>query len=356
MKTMGFFINPVAGEGKKLSLKSSDNLPAGNYSASESVSIGRLFLGSIRNPRTFRLLHPDSPVYDDLTVGSFGSSQAINWHEPSTRNDSVYFVREACRLGADIIVFVGGDGTARDVMESLPIGIPVIGVPSGIKMYSSIFSYTWQDAVDELDLFMSGTLNTEEKEVLDYDFNDNSVKFYGKVKGLEYRTGNQDPKVVFSGATASAIASGVVEEMQQGVAYVIGPGTTCGAVLTELGINGTSVLDFKVVKDGKLHLARAGEEEIFRIVTEENYRILLSPIGGMGILLGRGNYELSERVISKIIPERVLVIGTRDKMNNIQEILIIAPQIAASVFRNYLKVRTGLDEYVMKRVRVISSQ
>lgn len=287
---------------------------------------------------------------------NFIPTQAINWQEPSTRNDSVYFVREACRLGADIIVFVGGDGTARDVMESLLRDVPVIGVPSGIKMYSSVFAYTWQDAIDELDLFISGTLNTEDKEVLDYDFTDNSVRFYGKVKGPEYRTGTQDPKVVFSSSTASAIASGVVEEMQQGVAYVIGPGTTCGTVLTELGITGTSVLDFKVVKDGKLQLAKAGEEEIYRIVAEENYRIVLSPIGGMGVLLGRGNYELSERVISKIIPERVLVIGTRDKMNNIQEILIIAPQIAASVFRNYLKVRTGLDEYVMKRVRVISSQ
>lgn len=356
MKTLGFFINPVAGEGKKLRLKSSDGLPAGNYSSSESVSIGRQFLRSIRNPRTVRLLHPDSPIYDDATVGAFGSTQAINWQDPSTRNDSIYFVSEACRLGADIIVFVGGDGTARDIMESLPIGIPVIGVPSGIKMYSSVFAYTWQDAVDELDLFISGTLNTEDKEVLDYDFTDNSVRFYGKVKGPEYKTGNQDPKVVFSSSTASAIASGLVEEMQHGVAYVIGPGTTCDAVLTELGISGTGVLDFKVVKDGKLQLGRAGEEEIFRIVTEENYRVVLSPIGGMGVLLGRGNYELSERVISKIIPERVLVIGTRDKMNNIQEILIIAPKIAAAVFGNYLKVRTGLDEYVMKRLRVITSQ
>lgn len=55
--------------------------------------------------------------------------------------------------GIDLLVFVGGDGTARDVVEVLDREVPVLGIPSGVKMYSGIFAASPEAAAELVTMY-----------------------------------------------------------------------------------------------------------------------------------------------------------------------------------------------------------
>jgi len=68
----------------------------------------------------------------------------------------------------DLVLFVGGDGTATDVatvLERTGAEIPMLGVPAGVKVYSSVFAVSPEDAAAVAATFS----RTERREVMDID-------------------------------------------------------------------------------------------------------------------------------------------------------------------------------------------
>ncbi len=355
MRKIAFFINPRAGEGKKLGLKSSDDIPQADYSESESTIIGRNFVSSITFPESVHLIMPDFEIYKSDGFMQFPYTLVKGWNNPSSSADTKNFAKKAISEGAELLVFVGGDGTARDLLDAVGHAVPVIGVPAGIKMYSSVFAYTWMDAVKELEFFLSNSVKFEDKEILDYDFKEDRLKLFGEMSGIQSKTYNQDPKQVFASTDISSLGYGIAADMSSEISYIIGPGSTCNSILEALGVPGTDLLNFKIVKNRRVVKSRAGEEDILAAMKDGNYRLIISPIGGMGILVGRGNYELSDRVLTELRPENLIIVATREKMIPINEIIMIAPVAISDRFGQYVRISVGIDEFVIKKLKIIAT-
>jgi predicted polyphosphate/ATP-dependent NAD kinase len=214
--------------------------------------------------------------------------------------------------GVDLVLFVGGDGTAADVAEALSGSeVPMLGVPAGVKVYSSTFAVSPEDAAVVAATFT----RVEEREVMDIDEDD-------------YREGEVNPELravarvpvaenlqsskQTGGGSVEALAEGVAAGVREGVTYVLAPGSTLAAVKRALGFEG-SPLGVDVWRDGEVLVRDASEAEILDALGEENV-VVVSPIGGQGFVFGRGNPQLSPAVIRRC---EVQVVASRAKLDDI---------------------------------------
>ena len=215
-------------------------------------------------------------------------------------------------FGADLILFAGGDGTARDIFNAINGEIPVLGIPAGVKIQSAVFAINPTRAGDIAAKFMKEELTTvQELEVMDIDEeayrkNRISSKLYGYLKVPYEESLVQGSKEATSGSeeiVLEAIASEVVESMNKDTLYIIGPGTTTRSIAESLGINKT-LLGVDVVENGQLLASDVNEETLLRLVKEKKAKIIVTVIGGQGFILGRGNQQISPEVIKKVGGER----------------------------------------------------
>lgn len=227
------------------------------------------------------------------------------------------------QAGVEAIVFAGGDGTARDMADAVGIGVPVIAIPSGVKIYSSVFAYSPKAAAGLLDAFVAGT-GASEEEVLDIDedaFRDGRVdsRHYGFLLIPEapqlVQAGKQSSGM--SGSTAEAkheIAEAVVEDFESGTLYLLGSGTTVRSIADELGVEKT-LLGVDGVIDGKLVGLDLNEKAILELLDQhENAVIVITPLGGNGFIFGRGNKQFTPAVLRRVGLDNIIVVGNRDKL------------------------------------------
>ena len=220
----------------------------------------------------------------------------------TTPEDTRRIARDMLEAGVDLIVFAGGDGTARDMADAIGQQVPVIAIPSGVKIYSSVFAYSPRAAAELLDAFVEDAGVTEE-EVLDIDedaFRSGRVdsRHYGYLLVPEVerlvQAGKQSSGM--SGSTAEAkqeIAAAVVEDMQAGTLYLLGSGTTVRAIAEEIGVAKT-LLGVDAVVDGELLGSDLNESGILQLLERyEKSSIIVTPLGGNGFIFGRGNKSSS---------------------------------------------------------------
>lgn len=330
IRRAGLIVNPVAGMGGAVGLKGTDGLAErALHLGAVEVSIGRAarFLGKLR---------PLGSAIDFLTCpGQMGEEafrraalpfrlvRGMDRKERTTNEDTKLAAAKMLEEGVEVIAFCGGDGTARDVLDAVGEGVPVIGIPAGVKMHSGVFAVSPEAAAWILVRFLWGELPLKEAEVADVDeeaFRQGRVssKIYGymsvpydpeRVQGMKLASQPIDDV----SENALAIAEWIVERMERGVTYVLGPGSTVKKINQVLGIEG-SQLGVDIVKDKGLVAADASEEIVFRNVRDGRARIIVSPIGNQGFIFGRGNQQISPRVIRAVGRENVVVIATREKL------------------------------------------
>ena len=355
MRRIGFVVNPIAGMGGRVGLKGTDDKVA------EARERGAEPHSPERARRALRALAAtNAPVtllcWGDPMGASLVESVGLPMEqlgEPSESQTSAADTRQAVRTmieaGVDVILFVGGDGTAVDVAEILEnesVDIPMLGVPAGVKIYSSTFAISPEDAGRIVGTFDE----TEEREVADIDedaYREGSVRSELRaVVTVPVAEAIQSAKQLTSGSV-EAVVAGFIANMDSDTTYFLGPGSTVGAIKRELGFDG-SPLGIDVWRDGSILEIDAAEAALLDYVDDRTV-IVVSPIGGQGFIFGRGNQQFSPNVIRE---SELVVVASPTKLNNIGVLRVDTGDPALDEeLRGWIKVRTGRVERRMMEIR-----
>jgi predicted polyphosphate/ATP-dependent NAD kinase len=266
--------------------------------------------------------------------------------------------------GASLILFAGGDGTARDILDAVGSELPVLGIPAGVKMQSAVFAVS-PEAAGQLAALLAldrdGRIDFRQAEVMDIDEEGLragrvSARLYGYARVPFERRLMQNPKAGGSAedATLEGLCGEIAEEMAPGVIYVIGPGTTTQRVLHHLGLAG-SLLGVDAVLDGKLLGRDLTGAELESLVRGRKARIILGIIGGQGYSFGRGNQQIGPAVIRAVGRENIILLGSQQKILALGENRLLAdtgdPAVDA-LLRGYIRVRLAPGRSTMMRIDV----
>jgi predicted polyphosphate/ATP-dependent NAD kinase len=250
-------------------------------------------------------------------------------HEgPTTPQDTEEAVTKMLEVGIDLLLFAGGDGTARNVYHVIGNRLPVIGIPAGVKIHSAVYADTPAHAGDAASLFLAGNgrIQLKEAEVMDIDedaFRDDlvSARLYGYMSVPNAKNLMQNAKagsVSSEQETMAGIASDIVSQMKENVCYFIGPGTTTRAIMNFLGLKNT-LLGVDAVLNGRLIGSDVNETGLLQLLDQMETlsiptKVIVTVIGGQGYIFGRGNQQLSHRVLRRIGKPNLIVVATESKM------------------------------------------
>ncbi|MFC6836285.1 ATP-NAD kinase family protein [Halomarina ordinaria] len=354
MRRIGFLLNPVAGMGGRVGLKGTDG------KVEEARALGAEPRAPDRASEALAALADHDPTVDLLAYGDpMGASQVrsagfdptVVGHpagEETGAEDTRAAVRAFLDHGVDLVLFVGGDGTAVDVAEVLEAGgveTPMLGVPAGVKVYSSVFAVTPR-AAGRIAATYERTADREVNDIDEDEYREGEVHTELKaVVRVPVAEEVQSSKQL-GGGSVESLAAGVAEEADPDVTYALGPGSTVGAVKRELGFEG-SPLGVDVWRDGEVLVRDGSEREILDALGESNV-VVVSPIGGQGFVFGRGNQQLSPTVLRR---SEVLVVASRAKLDDIGVLRVDTgdPDLDEEL-RGWRRVRTGRFEHRLMQV------
>ena len=364
MKKLGLIINPIAGMGGSVGLKGTDGvfeeaLARGAVPQAGGKTLRALKkILSIRNELTV-LCCVGAMGADTLTESGLGYSTL---YRPAsslyTSNDTRAAAKVMAGEGADIIAFAGGDGTARDIYEAVGENITVLGIPAGVKIHSPVYARTPEKAGELLQLFLSGkTTLTREVEVLDIDEDDYrrdiiNTRLFGYLKipfERRFMQGGKAPTPMSEKSQQLGIAASIAEDMDQDTYYLVGPGSTTRALMEHLRADNT-LLGVDVLRRGQMVAKDISEQEILKYMEAGPTKLIITPTGGQGYLLGRGNQQISPAVIKKLGKNNIIVAATNEKLAGLkhQPLLMDSGSTEADeLLRGYMRVVTGYHEIVI---------
>ena len=263
--------------------------------------------------------------------------------------------------GVDLILFAGGDGTARDMYEAIGNDFPVLGIPAGVKIHSAVYGITPHSAGElAVEFLRGGRVRLREAEVLDLDeasYREGRIitSLYGYLKIPYRREHVQNQKVptpASESVQAQAIAAEVIERMAPGMAYLLGPGTTTRAVAERLGLPKTLV-GVDIITYDEMLAADVGEQQILEILEQRPLGLIVTPTGGQGFLLGRGNQQISPEVIRRAGRENIMIVCLASKIAALQgrPLLVDTGDLEVDhLLAGYTEVVTGYHEKIIYRV------
>lgn len=329
VKRLGLIVNPIAGLGGRVGLKGTDGL------AEEALTLGAVPQSSEKaaqalagvNKTGVLVLTPPGEMGENIAREGGFSPQviAMTLPEKTSGADTLAAAQMIQKLGADLILFAGGDGTARDMCTAVGEGVLVIGIPAGVKIHSPVFARTPSAAGLLAQLFLEGKCPRRcEQEVLDIDEEAYrqgrvSTRFFGylQVPDLKHLLqGHKAGTPLSQRASQNLIALDMMDAMEEGVVYLVGPGSTTRAILTGL-VQDHTLLGVDVVLNQQLILKDASEREILKVIQGRPYQIIITPIGGQGYLFGRGNHQISPQIILGAGKENIRVGATLEKIGSL---------------------------------------
>ncbi|RLI84103.1 MAG: ATP-NAD kinase [Archaeoglobales archaeon] len=327
---IGFVVNPIAGMGGRVGLKGTD----GKYDlalklGAKPVSNERAF-EFLRNLRLNVEIYTCSGEMGERVARMAGYDPNVIYktNDMTTSEDTKLAVERMRNL--DLIVFVGGDGTARDVCEVVGDETPVIGVPSGVKMYSGVFGLNPRACAEVVRFFVRGLTHLELREVVDVDESSLSddrivLKIFGYLNVPVVSNFVQGVKRRYGGNLENLMRNFLNIFDRDGV-YIFGPGGTVSHIVRSLGFEKT-VTGVDVYVKGEF-VKDVSERELLSIVDRYDAWIVITPIGGQGFIFGRGNLQISPDVLRRVERSRIIVVSTVDKLRDI----------------DFLRVDTGDEE------------
>ncbi|MGB2962673.1 MAG: ATP-NAD kinase family protein [Anaerolineales bacterium] len=369
-RMLGFIVNPVAGLGGRVGLKGSDGLiiqqrarelgaiPEAHNRAAEAMRTLKKSASDLE-----KLLTYPGEMGENVAVGCGFSPNIIGdiSHGNTTAEDTRRAAQEMLGLGVDLILFAGGDGTARNICEAVGDTVPAIGIPAGVKIHSAVFGVTPARAGELAAQFLKEQIQTlRNGEVLDIDeeaYREGIItpRLFGYLR-IPYRKrlvqARKSPSPVSEEAILQAIALDVIDHMDEHC-YIIGPGTTTRPILTALGLKKTLV-GVDVVSDRKLVIADANESSLLELLENHPAKVVVTPIGGQGFIFGRGNQQISSKVLSKIGLDNIIVISAPEKILSLggRPLLVDTGDYAMDqALSRHIKVVTGYGERMVYPVR-----
>ena len=334
MKRIGLIVNPVAGMGGSVGLKGTDgNVEEARRRGAVPHAMDRalIALEPLARETGLHFISCSGSMGEDILRKAGCKDFEIRYthSRESSSADTKKAVRTFLESGVDLILFCGGDGTARDVFDVTGSAVPILGIPAGVKMYSAVFAVDPASAVDLVLAF--DPHNLRDAEVLDVDENayragNLKTRLYGIARTPALAGKIQPAKQVYEEQdeerAKAAIAQFMEEIMLPKTLYIIGAGTTTEAITRRLDVKKT-LLGVDAVRDRKRVAADCDEKTLLSLA--DNYpdtRVIVSPIGAQGFILGRGNQQISAALIRKIGLKNLIVIATPHKLAQIPYLYI----------------------------------
>jgi len=372
---LGLIINPVAGIGGRVGLKGSDGEDIQRLARER----GAVPLAQQRMKQALELIVPyKNQLHIYTAANDMGENLAkemgfdttvVNTtpaSETSSR-DTEITVHQCVEQGIDLLLFAGGDGTARNVYQALQSVSndsvpPVIGVPAGCKIHSSVYAVTPSHAGELLSLVIKGrALTLSEASVMDIDeeeFRNNVVKaqLYGYLKvpaENQFMQNMKEGGVTHKEITLQDIAVFMVESMADDCLYLIGSGTTPKAIMDELDLQST-LLGVDAVYNQQLIANDLTEQQILHLLDEySNVCLIITLIGGQGHVFGRGNQQISPQVIKRLSMKNITFISTAEKIHSLDgrplRVDTGDEELNKSLY-GMIEVVTGYDEKTLCRI------
>jgi predicted polyphosphate/ATP-dependent NAD kinase len=355
-KTIGLIVNPVAGMGGAVGLKGTDG---------KAIVNRAIFLGAkpVAPVRAKAFLSELSPVKDSVRLvvgaGDMGEDEAKRLDftykvlgerkKETSAEDTVNIAKKMADEDVALLIFCGGDGTARDILTAVGTAFPVLGVPTGVKMHSAVFAVNPQAAARVVMRFLYETLPLRETEVMDVDekaFRKGrvSAELYG------YVLAPYEPHLIQVNKLASpmteselrnqaAIAIYIIENMKLDVIYIIGPGTTTRTIGDLLDAKKT-LLGVDLFRNKKIVANDVNEKQILEAMDGKPVQIIVTPIGGQGFIFGRGNQQISSKVIRRVGLDNIIVVATESKLRSLKALRVDTgdPNLDAAFRERKIKV------------------
>ena len=263
----------------------------------------------------------------------------------------------------DLLLFAGGDGTARNIYHALGenTNLTVIGIPAGVKIHSAVYATTPHSAGELARQYLQEkNLPLRQAEVMDIDedaFREGrlSARLYGYLPVPCSDDLMQHLKVGGVATEASileGIAEQIVDKMLPDVVYIIGPGSTISSIMSKLGLNNT-LLGVDLVYNKKLAASDVGEKDLLALITGKKAKIIVTVIGGQGYIFGRGNQQISAEVIRQVGKDNIIIVATKEKVLALEHgslLVDTGSEEVNNLLRGYIKVVTGYREELICKV------
>ncbi|MEZ0393713.1 MAG: ATP-NAD kinase family protein [Desulfurococcaceae archaeon] len=364
---LGLVVNPVAGMGGSVGLRGTDGpaLEEALRRGARPVAPGRAveFLRHLLGIGvTVELVVAGGQMgLEEAIAAGAGRlvAEAVGVGGPRTTREDTVRAARAMASRVDLLVFVGGDGTARDIVDAVGTSVPCLGVPSGVKTYSAVFANTPAEAAKVVEAFSRGAAELAEREVVDADEealrrDELSLRVYGYllvpvVGGLV-----QPSKGLHSGpdeeGNKDAIARYLAETMEPGTPYILGPGSTVKA-LSRYVEGRLTLLGVDVVVDRKVLMSDAWERDLLEVLDRYGRAyVVVTPIGRQGFIFGRGNKQISPAVLRRVGKENVVVVATASKMAELEVLRVDTGDAEVDrMLRGYYKVLVDYGRYAIMR-------
>ncbi|MDP7591454.1 MAG: ATP-NAD kinase family protein [Litorilituus sp.] len=384
MFKLGLIINPIAGLGGSVALKGSDDMTL------HALALGAKPKANVRAKTALSVL---KPYQDDITIytvnGQMGQECAqqlgfkveLSFHTPEAdtkAEDTEQAVVALLSDNVDIILFAGGDGTARNIayaVEQFALAnacaqIPVLGIPAGCKIHSGVYAITPTAAGRVVELMVTKQLVTlTEGDVMDID---ESLFRQGIVKAKRFGEMQIPSELRFVQAVKSGgkesdelvlqdIAEDIIDHMREHDEhlFIIGSGSTTAFLMAELSLPNT-LLGVDLVQDETLVDTDVTEAQLWQQLvqaeaTQQRVHLVITLIGGQGHIFGRGNQQLSPRVIRYIIGQEggkinISIIATKSKLTQLNNRPLISDTGDSELdqlLSGFMVITTGYKDQVL---------
>ncbi|MGL5392075.1 MAG: ATP-NAD kinase family protein, partial [Shewanella sp.] len=332
---LGLVINPLAGLGGSVGLKGSDGV------AEQALALGATPKAAERMLQALKVIQAYTDEVEIITASgamgedvakALGFTTTVVYDAPAhtAAQDTKALVHSLLQTPLDLLLFAGGDGTARDVYSvfneaNIDDKRPVLGVPAGVKIHSGVYGITPNAAGRVVKMLLDGELvSLMSADVMDIDevaFRQGTVraKRFGElwvpaeprfVQAVKMGGKEVDELVL------ADIAAEVIEQMEDEL-YIMGSGSTVAFVMAELGLENT-LLGVDVIQHQRLIAKDLTAAQLLALTEGTPTKLVITLMGGQGHLLGRGNQQLSPALIARIGKDNIMILATKTKLKALE--------------------------------------